>query len=76
MVGHHVRHAVAALLVGAAVALTFASVAFGASPAPSPTLPVEPVPVLGVVPPAIGIVVGIVLILGAGSYAAWRQRRP
>ena len=75
MVGHRVRQAVAALLVGAAVALTFASVAFGASPTPSPPLPVEPVPVLGVVPPAIGIVVGIVLIFGAGAYAAARRRR-
>ncbi len=75
MVGHRVRRAVVALLVGAALALTVASVALGASPTPSPPLPVEPVPVLGVVPPVIGILVGVVLIFGAGAYAAARRRR-
>jgi hypothetical protein len=73
--GQRARQAVAALLVGAAAALSVASVAFAASPSPSPPLPVESVPVLGVVPPVIGILVGVVLIFGAGAYAAARRRR-
>jgi hypothetical protein len=65
--------------------ITLVAEVASATPGPSATPPVgtppvgapepTPVPVLGAVPPVLGIVVGIVLILAMSAYAGVRRRR-